>query len=656
VTVSVSVIVPAYNAAETIARTLRSCLAQSRPPLEVLVVDDGSTDRTAEIVAGFGYAVRLIRQQNAGPGAARNAAARLARGAWLAFLDADDWWMPGKLECQMKLAGAPAIGIIHSLANVSASGIPDLLTFDDLWQRNVIVNSSVLIRKATFDALGGFVEHHALMVCEDYNLWLRAAAEGVGIRLCRELLTYYRPGQGISSNVPSFFAGSERNIEIIAERYRIDPARVEERRTRMLKEIGLAALGQRDLPLARSLLSRVSARTRRPRDHLSAAVAHLPKYVLDFARRSRALGQPRPPRPSDDPTTLFADPAAPVAVAFAQPRLLVVIDTEEEFDWSTLPPATMGVAAMRHQQAAHRILHRHGVVATYAVDHLIASDRPASAPLREFLAGGACEIGSQLHTWVNPPFEEVPSRFNSYAGNLPAYLEFEKIAALTQTIEDNFGVRPILYRGGRYGAGPYTARILKWFGYKVDCTVLPYFDLSEDGGPDYRWSPNRPTWCGPDRQLLEIPASVGMSGLLGRWGGGLYPALNHPAARFLGAPSIMRRVGLLDRNRLTPEGTPLADMKRLARDLVERDRAGVMMLSFHSTSLLPGSTPYVRTARDLDGFLRRIDEFLAFFFGELRGVPATPGSIHAIASGTTHRRDDLPAPPRAEAARYRTAV
>jgi hypothetical protein len=75
-------------------------------------------------------------------------------------------------------------------------------------------------------------------------------------------------------------------------------------------------------------------------------------------------------------------------------------------------------------------------------------------------------------------------------------------------------------------------------------------------------------------------------------------------------------------------------MKRLARDLVERDRARVLLLSFHSTSLMPGNTPYVRTVRDLDGFLARIDEFLGFFFNELRGVPATPGGIHVMASGT----------------------
>jgi glycosyltransferase involved in cell wall biosynthesis len=627
------VIIPAYNAADTVSYALRSCVSQSAPALEVLVVDDGSTDNTAEIVGRFGAPVRLIRQPNRGPGAARNAAASEARGEWLAFLDADDWWMPNKLERQLELAGPPGVGIIHSLANVSVPGIPDLIGFEDLWKSNLIVNSSVLIRKATFDALGGFVEHPDLLVCEDYNLWLRAAAERVGIRLCRELLTYYRPGHGISSNPKSFFEGSDRNIGLIAARYNLDLAKVEERRSRMMLDIGLMALGQRDLPLARSLLKEASARKPHVQTLFTTAVAHLPDIALDLARRSRGGYQRSQHRCIDDPTTSFTQANATPIGPDGKPALLIIIDTEEEFDWTALPPPAMGVHAMRHQQAAYRVMRKHGIVPTYAVDYMIAGDRDAYAPLLEFVADGGCEIGSQLHTWVNPPFGEARSRRNTYAGNLPAWLEFEKIALLTQTIEDNLGIKPILYRGGRYGAGPYTARILKWFGYKVDCTVLPYFDLQDDGGPDYRRSPSQPGWRDPERQLLEIPATVGMSGLLRRFGRQLYPPLNHPLARQLGAPSILRRLGILDRNRLTPEGASLADLKRLARDLVERDRSRVLVLSFHSSSLQPGNTPYVRTARDLDAFLGRIDDFLGFFMEELHGVPITPACVHALASG-----------------------
>lgn len=92
-----SVIIPAFNAAATLARAIDSVRAQTWPAHEIIVVDDGSTDATAEVAARFGEAVRLIRQPNRGVSVARNAGAAAARGDWLAFLDADDWYAPDRL-------------------------------------------------------------------------------------------------------------------------------------------------------------------------------------------------------------------------------------------------------------------------------------------------------------------------------------------------------------------------------------------------------------------------------------------------------------------------------------------------------------------------------------------------------------------------------
>ena len=91
-------VIPAYNREDTVGRAIESALAQSHPPKEVLVVDDGSSDRTAEVVEGYGGVVRCLRQANAGGAAARNAGARAATAEWIAFLDSDDYWTPGHLE------------------------------------------------------------------------------------------------------------------------------------------------------------------------------------------------------------------------------------------------------------------------------------------------------------------------------------------------------------------------------------------------------------------------------------------------------------------------------------------------------------------------------------------------------------------------------
>lgn len=100
---SLSVVIPAYNCGKYIGRAVDSVLSQSRMPDEVIVVDDGSSDNTADVVCGYGDRVRLVRQDSAGASAARNTGIEAASGEWVAFLDGDDEWLPEKLELQMAL-------------------------------------------------------------------------------------------------------------------------------------------------------------------------------------------------------------------------------------------------------------------------------------------------------------------------------------------------------------------------------------------------------------------------------------------------------------------------------------------------------------------------------------------------------------------------
>jgi glycosyltransferase involved in cell wall biosynthesis len=110
---SVSVIIPVYNGAKFIAKTLETILAQTVPATEVIVINDGSPDNSASIVQGFGDAVTLINAQNAGAAASRNFGASKAKGTWLAFCDQDDLWLPTKLEKQLRLANeAPDVHFV----------------------------------------------------------------------------------------------------------------------------------------------------------------------------------------------------------------------------------------------------------------------------------------------------------------------------------------------------------------------------------------------------------------------------------------------------------------------------------------------------------------------------------------------------------------
>lgn len=112
---TVSVVVPTYNRAELLRQTLQSILAQTVPALEVIVVDDGSTDHTGQACAGFGDSIRYVRQSNQGLPMARNAGIEAARGEWIAFCDSDDLWRPRKLEVQ--IAALESTGAVWSITD-----------------------------------------------------------------------------------------------------------------------------------------------------------------------------------------------------------------------------------------------------------------------------------------------------------------------------------------------------------------------------------------------------------------------------------------------------------------------------------------------------------------------------------------------------------
>lgn len=315
------------------------------------------------------------------------------------------------------------------------------------------------------------------------------------------------------------------------------------------------------------------------------------------------------------------------------PLLAVVVDTEEEFDWGEpLARANTRVSSSSAQARAHRIFERYGLKPTYVVDYPVASKPEGFGPLRELLADGLCEIGSHLHPWVTPPFDEQVCPRNSYPGNLPAALEREKLRRLTAVIEDNFGLRPVVYKAGRYGVGPATAGSLVELGYRIDTSVVPHLDLGADGGPDFRHCRAKPYWVGAGRALLEIPVTAGFAGALASLGPTLYRGLGSKAGLRLRLPGIAARLGLLDRIRLTPEGITHEEHRALTRALLGAGHR-VFVFTYHSPSLSPGNTPYVRSEDELSAFLDRFRRYFDFFTGELGGRPATLTAIEDLARG-----------------------
>lgn len=298
-------------------------------------------------------------------------------------------------------------------------------------------------------------------------------------------------------------------------------------------------------------------------------------------------------------------------------RSLLTVDTEEEFDWSAPFQQTgHGLGHVARLSKFQQFCEGLGVTPVYLVDWPVATSPLAIEVIGAALKSGKAEIGIQLHPWVNPPHDEKINPHNSYAGNLPQELEREKFRRLHEVIEQNFGVSPMIYRAGRYGIGPHSAAMLRDAGVAIDSSVRSKFDYREGHGPDFSHHPLVPYWLDEPRGVLELPLTTVFWGMLRKQGDVLYSLLRRNPV----ALGILSRLALLERIPLTPEGVSAEEALR-GIDIALDDGLPLLVLSFHSPSLEPGNTPYVRSEDDLDrmyDWWRKIYAYL-----QKRGVKPT---------------------------------
>ena len=190
----VSVIIPVYNGERFLSAALDSVFAQDYRPIEVIVVDDGSTDRTAEIARGYPEA-RHIYQANQGPGATRNTGIAAARGEFIAFLDADDIWLPNKLIAQVSyLLEHPQVGYVitrmHALLEADVEWPASLNRKHYSKDPPCFLPSALLVRRRVFNEIGVFDSHfrHA----NDADWFLRAKDAGVPMAIVPQVLVKKR--------------------------------------------------------------------------------------------------------------------------------------------------------------------------------------------------------------------------------------------------------------------------------------------------------------------------------------------------------------------------------------------------------------------------------------------------------------------------------
>ncbi|MEK6374321.1 MAG: glycosyltransferase family 2 protein [Acidobacteriota bacterium] len=209
---TISVIIPTYNYARYLRDAIDSVLAQTVAPLEIIVVDDGSTDDTPQVLTAYGAKIRAIHQSNQGVAAARNTGVAAARGEYIAFLDSDDLWLPRKLELQIaRLESDPSLGFVHCGAETfDGEATLDVLEGMEGWVGEAILRldrmvvpvpgSGILLPKRVIEEVGDFDVR--LPPSDDWDLCYRVAAR-YPIGFVPEVLVRYRlHGSGIHLNIP----------------------------------------------------------------------------------------------------------------------------------------------------------------------------------------------------------------------------------------------------------------------------------------------------------------------------------------------------------------------------------------------------------------------------------------------------------------------
>lgn len=307
----VSAIIPSYNRADFLHETISTLLAQSEPPHEIIVVDDGSTDGTAAVVAKFGSAVRYRRIENSGAPVARNVGAAMATGDWLWFCDSDDLWRPeflsriravaeiapfpqflfgnfqlvrdGAWETVTKFATAPN-GFWESIASDKVEGgtifteplYPHLLKFQPIFP------STIVMTKSLFDAVGGFDAKFARTASEDFEFTLRCVAEAPVGMVETSLVGVRRHHGNFSANQLKNLLG-EVKILRHAKAHHAAAARYTAQidadiRHRNLEALGLA-FSNGDYTLVRSLAGEIGNKGLGFKSRLKVFLASLPNFI-----------------------------------------------------------------------------------------------------------------------------------------------------------------------------------------------------------------------------------------------------------------------------------------------------------------------------------------------------------------------------------------
>jgi hypothetical protein len=305
----------------------------------------------------------------------------------------------------------------------------------------------------------------------------------------------------------------------------------------------------------------------------------------------------------------------------SRPIMLVTVDTEENWEGpgSDKSPDTSNILNIPSLQREY--FDPLGITPVYLVAYPVAVDEKCVSILKEIQNSGRCEIGAHLHHWDVPPASKKDVLEKSSQCRLPYHVERSKIEKLTNVIHRAFGKRPVTFRAGRWAADGDTIKILAELGYKVDLSVTPLTDHTDEGGPNFYNAPFEPYFpsyrdikipcSGNDNVIMEIPVTCGFTrGDLDRQ--------KHLYGKLIGAPralhlvGIFSRLNLVNKIKLALENANFNEMRQLVDNCLKMGHK-ILHLTFHSSVYSVGTSPYSMTRKDRDirvSDLRRILEYM----------------------------------------------
>jgi len=338
--------------------------------------------------------------------------------------------------------------------------------------------------------------------------------------------------------------------------------------------------------------------------------------------RDAAVVRPKEPYSAVDGHGQPSNGAESSAIGFN-----ISVDTEED-NWepTTGNSTTQNIREIPRLQ---RLLERLGARTTLFVSYQVASDPTAAAIMREAVASNSIEVGAHLHPWNTPPVEGREEQC-SMLWQYPRDSQGKKIARLKEILRENIGVEATAFRAGRFGVGTDTLGALEDTGFRVDSSVTPLLSWREYGGPSFVRAPlhvYRPSavdLCAPtsDGKLVEVPLTTGFTRFGRSHWRTLAKSLYGPLGQRMHLPGLLNQALDLRRVILSPETDIVSDMLAASRRIIDEGGRHLHMY-FHSNSLVPGLTPFVRTTKDLELMYSSIERYFEGLSAFARIIPRT---------------------------------